>query len=130
MGMDGVSIKLTMPGFDEQKSAYEYTVLAKYSTGAWIPVVGGRHNLPAPQLYFKPWDGVTRVPDLSKSFEFSNRNKQSYVEKDDGGNSALVVKDGFLLNEDDFSQTKIEFKYWYDRADEETVSTITHTVAD
>lgn len=130
-GKDGVNIKLTMPGFDYKKSAYEYTVSVQHSNGRWYSVIGGRHNVPAPPTYVQAWDGkCSSGPDLSKAFEFSNAKRLAYTETDDQGNKAFVVKDGFLLDENMFSRTKIEFKYWYEKADDEAVSVITHMVAD
>ncbi len=131
IGKDGVMIRLTMPGFSVERSAYEYQVLAKHvSTGWWIPIVGGRYRIPEPPMYFKPWDGVRRGPDLSSAFEFSNRHKNSYTEKEADGPVVHFARDGFLLDESQFTEAKIEFKYWYDLADDEAVSTITHLIRD
>ena len=123
-------IQLTMSGFNAAKSACEYQVLAKHAVMGWIPIVGGRYRISYPPTYIKAWDGVQRSPDLSKAFEFSRRHKNSHTEKAADGPAVHFARDGFLLDESQFAEAKIEFKYWYDLADDEAFLTITHVIRD
>jgi hypothetical protein len=127
--MDRVEFRLTMPGFDPVRSAYEYTVYVRDADGRWLAAIGGRQNRPAPPVYVKAWDGVSRGPDPANMFDFREIGS-TRIETDPGGGTALVVEKSFGVRDSLFSATKLSFQYWADTDDEAAVSTIEHVVVD